>query len=71
MAKRKPARPGNARPSRSKKAGSPPSAVNSSPRVRRRRKRAHAALSKGTTLFATDHGPRAAWPASASKRKKR
>jgi hypothetical protein len=56
---------------RSPKAGSPPVEVRGPARVRRRRKSAHAALSKGTTLFETDHGPRAAWPASAAKRKKR
>jgi len=56
---------------RSAKAGSPPVEVKGSARVRRRQKSAHAALSKGTTLFETDHGPRAAWPASTSKRKKR
>jgi len=56
---------------RSPKAGSPPVEVRGSARVRRRQKSAHAALSKGTTLFETDHGPRAAWPASPSKRKKR
>jgi hypothetical protein len=56
---------------RSAKAGSPPAEVKGSPQVRRRQKSAHASLSKGTTLFQTDHGPRAAWPASTSKRKKR
>ena len=56
---------------RSAKAGTPPTTVPASPQARRRQKSAHAAVSKGTTLFATDHGPRAAWPASASKRKKR
>lgn len=56
---------------RSLKAGSPPAELKGSPRVRRRQKSAHAKLSKGTTVFETDHGPRAAWPASASKRKKR
>jgi hypothetical protein len=59
------------RSARSAKAGSPPRASASSPQVRRRQKSAHAAVSKGTTLFETDHGPRAAWPASTSKRKKR
>jgi hypothetical protein len=61
-----------ARPARrSPKAGSPPADVKGSPRVRRRQKSAHGNLSKGTTIFETDHGPRAAWPASASKRRKR
>jgi len=56
---------------RSPKAGSPPRTSVSSPQARRRQKSAHSSLSKGTTLFETDHGPRAAWPASTSKRKKR
>ena len=56
---------------RSVKSGSPPVEATGSARVRRRQKSAHAALSKGTTLFETDHGPRAAWPASTAKRKKR
>jgi hypothetical protein len=59
------------RPARSAKAGSPPRESASSPQVRRRQKSARAVLSKGTTIFETDHGPRAAWPASTSKRKKR
>jgi hypothetical protein len=60
-----------ARKARSPKAGAPPAATKSSPQVRRREKRAHPKVSKGTTLFQTDEGPRAAWPASISKRKKR
>jgi hypothetical protein len=56
---------------RSPKAGAPPREVKVSPQARRRQKSARAALSKGTTVFETDHGPRAAWPASTSKRKKR
>lgn len=56
---------------RSPKAGSPPRTSARSPQARRRQKSAHSSLSKGTTLFETDHGPRAAWPASTSKRKKR
>lgn len=56
---------------RSAKAPAPPAAPGAAPQVRRRRKSAHAALSKGTTVFQTDHGPRAAWPASTAKRKKR
>jgi len=57
--------------SRSPKAGSPPRETAASPQAKRRQKRASIKLSKGTTLFETDHGPRSAWPASASKRKKR
>jgi hypothetical protein len=56
---------------RSAKARSPPADVKGSAQAGRREKRAHASLSKGTTLFQTDHGPRAAWPASTSKRRKR
>jgi hypothetical protein len=56
---------------RSPKAPSPPRQPEATPRVRRRQKSARVALSKGTTVFETDHGPRAAWPASASKRRKR
>jgi hypothetical protein len=56
---------------RSAKAGRPPEAAVSANRVRRRQKTARGAMTKGTTVFQTDHGPRAAWPASTSKRKKR
>jgi hypothetical protein len=56
---------------RSPKAGSPPSKTVGSPQARRRQRSASVKLSKGTTLFETDYGPRAAWPASTSKRKKR
>jgi hypothetical protein len=58
-------------PPRSPKAGSPSRAGARSPQARRRQKSAHSSLSKGTTIFETDHGPRAAWPASPAKRKKR
>jgi hypothetical protein len=73
MAKRpvKRARQQPLEPPRSAKAGSPPRTSARSPQVRRRQKTASPSLSKGTTLFETDHGPRAAWPASTSKRKKR
>jgi hypothetical protein len=70
MTKKATRKVGNPRP-RSRKAGSPTPEVTLSPQARRRQKRAHAKVSKGTTLFETDHGPRAAWPASTSKRKKR
>lgn len=60
-----------AKGARSAKAGSPPREGAGSPQARRRQKSARTALSKGTTIFETDHGPRAAWPASTSKRKKR
>jgi hypothetical protein len=56
---------------RSAKAGVPPRATAGSPQARRRRKSARASLSKGTTIFETDHGPRAAWPASVSKKRKK
>ena len=68
-AKKAPAK--STRAVRSAKAGSPPVEVKGSPQVRRRQKSARATLSKGTTVFGTDHGPRAAWPASVAKRKKR
>lgn len=66
-----PAWPALAPVPRSAKAPAPLWAPASAPQVQRRRRSAHAALSKGTTLFQTDHGPRAAWPASTAKRKKR
>ena len=56
---------------RSAKAGSPTPESTASKRVQRRRRSAAPAVSKGTILFQTDQGPRAAWPASISKRKKR
>jgi hypothetical protein len=71
MAKKRKAARSKPGPARSKKAGAPPSNRPTSGRVRRRQKRAGSAVSKGTTVFQTDHGPRAAWPASTSKRKKR
>ena len=73
MAKRpvKPARRVPDKATRSPKAGSPPRTSTSSPQARRRQRSAHSNLSKGTTVAQTDHGPRAAWPASVSKRKKR
>ena len=73
MAKRsvKPARRQPSETRRSPKAGTPPRPSSASPQARRRQKSAHSRVSKGTTLFETDHGPRAAWPASTSKRKKR
>lgn len=55
---------------RSAKAGSPPVATASSKQVQRRKKSARAAVSKGTIVFETDRGPRAAWPASTKMRKK-
>ena len=63
-------RRGGAAPARSPKAGSPPEVSVAPPRVARRARSAHGAVSKGTTLFETDHGPRAAWPASKSSWKK-
>jgi hypothetical protein len=38
---------------------------------KRRRKSAHAAVKKDTTLLQTDRGPRARWPASRPAFKKR
>ncbi len=51
--------------------GLPAARGHALPQARRRQKSAHSSLSKGTTVFETDHGPRAAWPASPAKRKKR
>jgi hypothetical protein len=56
---------------RSKKAGSPPKSVTSSPRVRRRTKSAKAAVRKDTTLSETEKGPRVAWAGSKPSWKKR
>jgi hypothetical protein len=63
----------NARPTprRSAKAGSPPKAAVSPPRVKRRKKSATAAVRKDTTLSQAAEGPRAAWPASRPSWKKR
>jgi hypothetical protein len=58
-------------PARSKKAGRPPAESTSSPQTRRRQKTASAAVSKGTTLFQTDKGPRAAWSGAKPSWKKR
>jgi hypothetical protein len=59
------------RPPRSKKAGRPPEQRPVAPRVRRRRKPAKAAGRKDTTLFQTAQDPRARWPASKPKFRKR
>jgi nicotinate phosphoribosyltransferase len=56
---------------RSAKAGRPPREVVSPPAVRRRQKRASAALRKGSTLLQTDRGPRALLGARKPKVKKR
>jgi hypothetical protein len=61
----------NAGSDRSRKAGKPPREVTSSPQVRRRRKTAHAAVSKGTELSQAAQGPRVRWAAGNPKEKKR
>jgi nicotinate phosphoribosyltransferase len=58
-------------PPRSPKAGRPPEEIVTSPRVRRRQKRASVAVRKGTTLLETDHGPRVTLAAKKPKVKKR
>jgi hypothetical protein len=56
---------------RSPKAGSPPRAVTSSPRVRRRMKSATVAVRKDTMLSEVADGPRAAWSGAKPSWKKR
>jgi hypothetical protein len=56
---------------RSKKAGRPPEQRPITPRVRRRQKTATAAVRKDTTVFQSSQDPRARWPASKPKFKKR
>src|SRR5262249_6898652 len=57
MARRKPPLSGR----RSPKAGHPPEETTLSTRVRRRRKTAHVAVRKDTTVFQTPEGPRKPW----------
>jgi len=59
------------RASRSPKAGRPPEASVSPPRIRRRQKTASAAVRKDTTLLQSGEDPRARWPAAKPKFKKR
>jgi hypothetical protein len=56
---------------RSKKAGRPPTELAAIPRVRRRQKTATAAVRKDTTVFQSTQDPRARWPASKPKFRKR
>jgi hypothetical protein len=56
---------------RSKKAGRPPQEIPGIPRVRRRQKTATAAVRKDTTVFQSAQDPRARWPASKPKFRKR
>jgi hypothetical protein len=56
---------------RSKKAGQPPQEVTGPPRGRRRQKTATAAVRKDTTVFQSSQDPRARWPASKPKFRKR
>jgi hypothetical protein len=57
-------------PSRSRKAGRPPEEAVSSPRVRRRKKTAHAAVRKDTMLLQAGEGPRVLWGVTKPKVKK-
>jgi hypothetical protein len=56
---------------RSKKAGQPAREVPAAPRVRRRQKTATAAMRKDTAVFQSSEDPRARWPASKPKYRKR
>jgi hypothetical protein len=56
---------------RSKKAGRPPDQRPITPRVRRRQKTATVAGRRDTTVFQSSQDPRARWPASKPKFKKR
>lgn len=71
MATRKSARRTTPAPPRSAKAGHPPQQRAVAPRVRRRQKSAHAAVSKGTSIQQGPDGSRAAWPASRPMFKKK
>ena len=66
-----PRQEGPLQPARSKKAGRPPEPRADTPRVRRRQKTAHAALRKDTMVLQSAQDPRARWPASKPKFKKR
>lgn len=55
---------------RSPKAGRPPETLVSPPRVRRRRRTAHAAFRKDTTLHQAAEGPRVVWGVTKPKVKK-
>jgi hypothetical protein len=57
--------------SRSPKAGKPPEEVVLPPRLRRRRKTAHVAVRKDTTMFEAGDGPRVVWGVTKPKVKKR
>jgi hypothetical protein len=62
---------GPRREARSKKAGVPPEAHPSSPRVRRRQKTAQAAVRKDTVWQQPAVDPRVRWPAAKPKFPKR
>lgn len=57
-------------PPRSAKAGRPPHESVLPPRVRRRRKTAHAAVRKDTMLLQAAEGPRVVWGVTKPKVKK-
>ena len=60
----------NRKPSRSKKAGVPPAASVSPPRVRRRQKTATVAFRKDTTIHQAAEGPRVVWAAGKPRLRK-
>jgi hypothetical protein len=66
-----PSQEGPMQRTRSKKAGRPPEQRPVTPRVRRRQKTATAAVRKDTTVFQSSQDPRARWPASKPKFRKR
>jgi hypothetical protein len=71
MAARRTPRPSLAQPPRSRKAGRPPTQPPAPPHVRRRQRKATAAVRKGTTLLQPAEEPRVLWGGSRSRFKKR
>jgi hypothetical protein len=71
MGRRKSGRKPPVTPPRSKKAGEPRSEPAASGQVRRRRRTAHGAVRKDTTLFEAAEGPRVLWGRTKPKVKKR
>lgn len=63
--------PGALRPKRSPKAGRPPRPRAVAPRVKRRRRRAKAAMKKGPVLLQVERLPRFVGPARGPRVKKR
>jgi hypothetical protein len=58
-------------PRRSAKVGRPPREMSAAPRVRRRRRTAHAAVRKDTMLMQAAEGPRVRWGVTRPNVKKR